>query len=101
MALPVVALARSSVVIGGERIEFRALSRAEAMELNAYKGREGEAEVFILVAGVGCSEDEAQAFRAENDLDTAGLLIDAILVLSKLAEADEDTDPKRRGKKPS
>lgn len=101
MALPVVALKWGSVKIGDEEVRFRALSRAQAMELNAYKGREAEAELLILQWATDCSEEEAKAFREENDIDTAGLLIDAILVLSKLAEADQGTDPKRRGKKPS
>lgn len=92
MALPVVPIARSSVTIGSEVVEFRALSRAEAMVLNEYRGRENEAEVFIITAGTGCTEAEAIAFRQNNDIETAGLLSDAILVLSKLA--DKEADPK-------
>jgi len=85
MALPVVPLGRGTVEIGGETVEFRSLSRSQALQLNSFKGREDEAEVFILMGGTGCSEDEARAFRDGNDTETAGILIDAILILSGLA----------------
>lgn len=90
MALPVKQLARDSVTIAGEVVEFRAMSRSEALKMNAYKGREDEAEVFVITCGTGCTEAEAQAFRDQNDTETAGLLIDGILVLSGLAEKDAE-----------
>lgn len=86
MGLPVVPLGTGSVDIGGTTVEYHALSRAQALQLNGYRGREDEAEVFILMAGTGCTEDEAKAFREGNDTDTAGLLIDGILILSGLAD---------------
>ena len=98
MPLPIVPLTQGSVVIGGETVEYRALSRAEAMTLNGYRGREDEAEVFILMAGTGCSQDEAKAFREGNDVETAGALIDGILILSKLASDDTDPKAKSRGR---
>jgi hypothetical protein len=96
MALPIVALPRSKVTIGGTEVEYRALSRAEAMQLNEYKGREDEAELLILQWGTGCSAEEAKAFRDGNDTETAGLLIDGIIFLSKLAKVDVDGNPQRR-----
>lgn len=54
--------------------------------MNTFVGREDEAEVFLLVCGTGCTEAEAQAFREGNDTETAGLLIDAIIVLSGLTK---------------
>jgi hypothetical protein len=91
MPLPIAPLATGEVTIAGSVVTFHSLSRAQALQLNDYRGREDEAEVFILVAGTGCSEAEAIAFREGNDTDTAGLLIDGILIVSGLAEAD---DPK-------
>jgi hypothetical protein len=90
MALPIKPLATDSVEIAGELVEFRAMSRSEALRMNAFRGREDEAEVFVLVCGTGCTEAEAEAFRSGNDTDTAGLLIDGILVLSGLATSDDD-----------
>lgn len=89
MPLPIKALARDTVLIDGQAVEYHSMSRAQALQLQTYKGREDEAEVFILVSGTGCSEDEARAFREGNDTETAGLLIDGILVLSGLAKKDE------------
>lgn len=89
MALPIVPLATDTVTIGGTDVTIRAMSRAQALKLNAYKGREDEAEILILAAGTGCTLEEAEAFRDGNDTATAGVLIDAILVLSGLATADQ------------
>lgn len=89
MGLPVVPLGQGSVEIGGQEVAYHSLSRADALKLNGYRGREDEAEVFILMAGTGCTEEEAQSFRESNDTETAGLLIDAILTLSGLTD-----DPK-------
>lgn len=86
MPLPIVPLATGSVEIGGQVIEYHALSRARALQLNAYRGREDEAELAILMGGTGCTEDEARAFREGNDTATAGLLIDAILIISGLTD---------------
>ena len=84
MSLPVVPLGRGTVIIGDEVIEYRALSRSEALRLNTYRGREDEAEVYIIQCGTGCTEDEAKAFRDGNDAPTAGLLIDGIIEISGL-----------------
>lgn len=91
MGLPTTPRATSQVTIGGTVVTFHSLSRAEALVLNEFKGRPDEAEVYILTKGTGCSEGEAQAFREGNDTDTAGQLIDGILILSGLAEK---ADPK-------
>jgi hypothetical protein len=87
MALPVVPLGTGTVVIGGETVAIKSLSRADALQLNGFKGREDEAEVFVVMCGTGCTEDEAKAFREGNDTETAGLLIDAILELSGLTDS--------------
>jgi hypothetical protein len=67
MALPVVPLATNKVDIGNDTVEFRSLSRSEALSLTHYKGQEDEAEIRILMWGTGCSEDEAKAFRDGTD----------------------------------
>jgi hypothetical protein len=90
MTLPVKPLATDSVEIGGERVDFRSLSRSEALQLQAFRGREDEAEVFILARGSGVSEDEARAWREQVDTETAGVLIDGILFLSGLAQKDAE-----------
>jgi hypothetical protein len=87
MALPVVPLGTGTVVIGGETVAIKSLSRADALQLNGFKGREDEAEVFVIMCGTGCTADEAKAFREGNDTETAGLLIDAILELSGLTDS--------------
>lgn len=101
MALPIVPLGTGSVTIGGSPVDIRSLSRAEALRLNGYRGREDEAEVFILMAGTGCTEAEAQEFREETDVDTAGVLIDAILVLSGLASDNPKTPASPTTNEPS
>ncbi len=101
MPLPINPLPTSSVEVGGTAVAIRSLSRSEALRMNAFLGREDEAEVFLLVCGTGCTDDEAKAFRDGNDTDTAGLLIDAIIVLSGLSRKrgpdGRVTDPKPRG----
>lgn len=92
MALPVKALPTDTLAIAGVSVQYRSLSRAQALKLNEYQGREDEAEVYILTCGTGCTEDEAVAFRESNDTATAGLLIDSILILSGLAKADKESD---------
>lgn len=84
MSLPIKPLAWDSVEIAGEKVRYRSLSRAEALRMGTFAGREDEAEVFILTCGTGCTEDEARAFRDGNDTETAGLLVDGIIILSGL-----------------
>jgi hypothetical protein len=93
MSLPSV-LARDSVEIGGVKVEFRAMSRTEAFKMQSFGlKRADEAEVYVLTCGTGCTKVEAEAFRAGNTLDDAGLLIDAILALSGLTpEPDEEAN---------
>lgn len=98
MPLPSIALFRQTINVGGTDVSVRALSRAEAMQLSDYKDRLGEAEVFILMCGTGCTEEEAKEFRQNNSVETAGLLVDGILALSGIAG---DDDPKAGSNEPS
>jgi len=93
MALPIIPLPSSSVEVNGTAVTFRSLSRAEALSLQDYRGREDEAEALILQWATGCTADEAQAFRDSTMTEEAGKLIDAILIFSGLAEGD-GPDPK-------
>jgi hypothetical protein len=92
MGLPVKPLATATLAIDGQAVEYRSLSRAQALKLNEFRGREDEGEVYILMCGTGCTEAEATAFREGNDIATAGVLIEAIIVLSGLAKADPESD---------
>ena len=85
MALPKVELPRSSVEVGGQKVEFRSLSRKEAIKLQDYQDDADGAEVHILMCGTGCTEAEANEFRESANLTDADVLIKAILVLSGLA----------------
>jgi hypothetical protein len=86
-ALPTKPLPTASIDIAGVNVAYRSLSRSEALRMQTFKGREDEAEIFLLVCGTGCTEEEAQAFRDSNDTETAGLLIDAIIVISGLTKS--------------
>lgn len=92
MPLPIVPLPTGSVVIGGETVQFHSMSRAAAVALSAYDDA-GEAEIFILVEGVGVTEDEARNWRKSVHNDTAMLLINGIIKLSGLARKDADPKP--------
>jgi hypothetical protein len=95
MSLPIPTLPTGSVDVDGVSVPIRSLTRAQALKLGTFRGKEDEAEVFILVAGADVSDDEARAWRESVDTDTGGLLIDAILVLSGLAK--EGTNPNPNG----
>lgn len=86
MPLPIKPLPTDELEINGQRVEYRSLSRAQALKVHEFVGREDEAEVYLLMCGTGCTEEEARAFREGNDAETAGLLIDAIIVISGLTK---------------
>ena len=88
MALPIAPLPTGEVVINGETVVYHSMTRSQALKLNGFKGAEDAAELFILQCGTGCTEEDAKAFRDGNDTATAGRLIDGILILSGLADAD-------------
>lgn len=84
--LPSEPLARSSVAIGDTKVEFRALSRSEVMALAAFEGDPNGGETHVLACGAEVSVEEAQEWRAATSPETVGILVDAILELSKLTE---------------
>lgn len=91
-ALPAPSLASGTVIIGGVPVDYRGLSRSEALRLTGFVDDPGAAEVYLLTCGVGWSEAEAQQFRDEQNTADAGLLIDGILIASGLANGP-DADP--------
>ncbi len=92
MALPIGGLPTSALTIAGVEVEYRSLSRAEAIRLQDFRSRPDDAERWILACGTGVTEDGAEAFRAGNTLAEAGRLIDAILELSGLTKLDEESE---------
>ena len=93
MGLPTVPLARSSIEIGGEAVEFRSLSRSEVIELGEMTGDAGTAEVYVLARACGITEAEAQAWRDEVDATTAGDLLAAIREVSGLGNRPASRSP--------
>jgi hypothetical protein len=89
MGLPTQPLPQDTVEVNGAVIRFRSLSRDEAFQLQEFRGREDDAEVFILVNAVidpVSSEDEVRAWRKSTTAMAVGKLVDAILIFSELAE---------------
>jgi hypothetical protein len=84
--LPRPVLPTGSIELGGVRVEYRSLTRSQSLQLNDYKGREGEAEDFMLSCGLGCSVAEAHEWRGAVSFEVAGQLLDAIIELSGLTE---------------
>lgn len=93
-ALPTIALPTNSVEVGGQPVKFRSLSRKEAMHLTQdFRDNPDAAEVFILAAGVGVTEAEAEEWRNSTDPIEAGKVIDGILILSGLADGQDPKGP--------
>lgn len=98
MALPIPPLASGVLVIAGQDVGYHALTRAQAMQLNTFRGREDDAETYLLSCGTGVSIEDAAAWRGAVGWDVAGELVDAIIDISGLTElpgtsnGDEDED---------
>ena len=85
--LPAIPLPRDTVLVGGVEVEYRSLSRAEALKASTgFRSDPDAGETFILSCGMDISEDEALAWRNATPGDEAGKLIDGIIFLSGLAE---------------
>jgi len=89
MPLPIKPLPVETLEIAGTVIEYQALTRAQAIRLDAaagdFRGRPLDAEIFILASGTRATEEDARRFHDTTDAETVGELIDAILILSGLA----------------
>lgn len=87
--LPRIPLPKNTVTVHGNEIEFRSLSRAEALKVTTqFKDDPDAAEIFILACGVGVTEAEAEAWRAEVDPISAGKVIDGIILLTGLNDPE-------------
>ena len=105
MTLPIKALPTDSVEVNGEIVEFRSLSRTEALKVTTqFYGKADAAEVFLLQCGVSCTEDEATAWLGATTHTEAGKLIDGIIFLSGLSRrggaGKEAPDPKSPSSEP-
>jgi hypothetical protein len=87
MTLPIRALATSSHEIEGVAIPIRSLSRNEVVSLAKFDGDASGAETFLVSRSTGVTEEEATDWLGKVDAKTAGLLLDAIAVLSGLRSA--------------
>ncbi len=95
MPLPIPALPSGSIDLGGGAVvEYRSLSRAQAMKLQGYKGREDQAEDWIVACGLGITVKEAHAWRDAVPFDVGGRLVDAIIEISGLEKPGDGDDPK-------
>src|SRR5262245_51633579 len=86
--LPRPTLPNGTIEIEGERVEYRSLSRAQAIELNNYQGRPNEGEDWILACGLDITVDEARAWREAVTTEVGGHLLEAIIDISGLSVAD-------------
>lgn len=93
-ALPSVPLPRDTVLVAGEKVPVRGLSRAEVARLPSFEDDFDKLETFILARGVGTTEEEAAAWRDEVSAHVVGLLVDRIVQLSSL---DEDAQKEAEG----
>ena len=76
-------------MVGGVEVEFRSLSRAEAMKASTgFRDDVDAGETFILACGMDIDEEEAEAWRSATPPDEAGKLVDGIIFLSGLAEPE-------------
>lgn len=104
-ALPVIELPASEVQVGDGVVAFRGMSRGEVIRMRTeYRGNPDGAENFIIATATGIPLEDVAAWRDSTPPDDAGKLIDAILILTGLAEPPEDEDedgPKGRPRRKS
>lgn len=88
MALPTPSpLAVGSFPIGEGTLTYRSLSRAQALQLRAFRD-EVAAERFLISRAAEVSEDDADALLAALDPQTGEDLMKSIMVLSGLRRPD-------------
>ena len=81
----------------GTEIAFRSLSRAEAITLRTFVGREDEAEVYMIAAGTDVPIEDAQAWYAATASEDVGRLVEAVAIFSGLATAESIAAANARG----
>lgn len=86
--LPRPALPTAQLEIDGVLVDYRSLSRAQALALNDYQGRPNDGEDWIVACGLEISVEEAHAWRDAVTTKVAGELLEAIIEISGLSVAD-------------
>lgn len=86
--LPRPTLPNGTIEIDGERVEYRSLSRAQAVALADFQGRPNDGEDWILACGLDVPVDEAHAWRDAVSTEVAGHLLEAIIDISGLSVTD-------------
>lgn len=83
MPLPKIALPRDTATLSdGSVVEYRALSRSEAMALGRMVDDPDAAEVHMLACGTGEDPDAVRAWRDTTPVRDVDVLIEGIGVIS-------------------
>lgn len=82
MALPKIQFEEAEV----HGVKIRGLSRSEAMKLAAFAEDPDAAEIYIISAVTGYSEEEVTQWRNETAAGPVGEIVEKILQLSGLTE---------------
>jgi len=85
--LPLSPLPTSTVKVGGKDVPIRSLTRTEAGKM----ADAADAEVHVLSCGADVTPEEAAAWLDAVDFPTATGLLTAILTLSGLTEAKDES----------
>lgn len=91
--LPRPPMPAGSILLADATVDYHSLSRAQALELQSYQGRENEAEDFILACGLDIEISDARDWRDNVTMELAGQLIDAILDISGLTRQGDQDHP--------
>jgi len=93
MPLPIPALPAGTIELAGTRVDYHSLSRHQALRLHEFRGREDEAEDFMVSCACDISIEDAHAWRDAVHFDVAGQLVDAIIAISGLEDEDDKPEP--------
>lgn len=97
---PVRPLPTSSHVFNGEEVHFRSLSRAEALHLQTFAGREDEGELYMLMCAFDATREDAEAFSKGSTSKEVSKLMVAIAIFSDLASEATIEAARQRGELP-
>jgi hypothetical protein len=100
MGLPIPVLRTRTVTVEGDEYRIQALTRKQAMALQAFADTPEAGEVYLLAKGLNVPEAEVDAWREVADFATVEIVLEAIVELSGLSK-DKDADPQLGTSKPS
>lgn len=86
MGLPHVPLPTETIEVAGEKLELRALSRAEVLRFQSLGSDYDKAETFFVAQGTGFSEEEVKAWREQTPARVVDELVEAIARLTGLGD---------------